>query len=126
MVSQPDGVKGPDCVLSSQFTHGQGVVFRERVLDQTGKPMTDSDLKSLTVVLSSGQTISMRYGGHPHTNPEDSFWSGSWKIAADYPSGSLSYKVVATTEDGSTQSWTPFNVKLSELTVLPGSAGDAE
>lgn len=120
VVSQPKGVKGPHCVLNSQFKHGQIVVFRERVLDQTGKPVTKADLKSLVVKLSSGKTIALRYGGHPHKKPLDHFWAGSWKIPADYPSGSLSYKVIATLKNGETQSWVPFKVDNSQLTVLPG------
>jgi hypothetical protein len=64
----------------------------------------------------------MKYGGHPHDKPADSFWSAGWTVPADYPAGSMSYSVVATTNDGSTQSWAPFNVALSQLTVLPETA----
>lgn len=120
VTSPPDGSGAPDCVLASQFKHGMGVVFRVRVLNDKGAAVTDKDLKSLVVDLSTGQTIKLKYGGHPHKDPADFFWSGAWKIPADFPSGSMSYKVVATQADGSTQDWVPFNVKTSQLTVLPG------
>ena len=121
VTSPPEGTKTvADCVLASQFKHGMGVVFRVRVENATGAAVTDKDVKSLVVDLSSGQTINLRYGGHPHSKPEDYFWSGSWKIPADFPSGSMSYKVVATLPDGTTQDWEPFKVAPSQLTVLPG------
>lgn len=120
VTSPPDGSKAPDCVMASQFKHGMGVVFRVRVLNDKGNDVTGSDLKSLVVDLSDGKSVALKYGGHPHKNPLDHFWSGAWKIPADFPSGSMSYKVVATLPDGSTQTWTPFNVQTSQLTVLPG------
>jgi hypothetical protein len=122
VISPPEGAAGPHCVLASQFKHGDEVVFRVRVLSPSGDAVTDKDIKTLTVDLSSGQTIAMRYGGHPHDKPLDNFWSAAWKIPADFPSGSMSYKVVATLPDGSTQDWAPFNVAPSQLTVLPGDA----
>ncbi len=120
VTSPPDGSGAPDCVLASQFKHGMGVVFRVRVQNASGAAVTDKDVKSLVVDLSTGQTINLKYGGHPHKDPVDHFWSGAWKIPGDFPSGSMSYKVVATLPDGTTQDWTPFNVKTSQLTVLPG------
>lgn len=129
VVSPPKGAPGPGCVLSSQFKHNDEVVWRVRVLDQNGDPVTDADVKTMQVDLSSGETFKMRYGGHPHSNPADHFWTASWKIPEDYPAGSLSYKVVATTDQGATQTWQPFKVAPSQLTVLPGTAqgsGDSE
>ncbi len=126
VVSPPKGAQGPSCVLSSQFKHNEEVVWRVRVLDQDGNPVTDKDVKGIQVVLSSGETFNMRYGGHPHTNPADSFWSAGWKIPAEYPAGAISYKVVATTDQGSTQSWEPFNVAPSQLTVLAGTVEGSE
>ena len=118
--STQSGATGPTCVLSSQFMRREHVVFRIRVLDDTGAPADDKMLKSLVVELSNGKSLPMRYGGHPHNEPVDNFWTTSWPIPDDYPTGTLSYKVVATSMDGSTQEWTPFNVSLSQLTVIPG------
>jgi hypothetical protein len=44
-------------------------------------------------------------------------------IPADYPTGSLVYKVVATDLDGRTQTWEPFKRAPTQLTVI---AGDPE
>ena len=120
VISPPEGSAGAHCVLASQFKHGDAVVFRVRVLNASGDAVTDKDVKSLTVDLSSGETFKMRYGGHPHDKPLDSFWSAAWKIPADFPSGSLSYTVVATLPNGDTADWAPFKVAPSQLTILPG------
>lgn len=122
VVSPPQGSAAAHCVLASQFKHNDRIVFRVRVLNASGAAVTDKDLKNLDVVLSSGEKIPMKYGGHPHDKPLDSFWSAGWTVPEDYPAGSMSYKVVATNNDGSTQDWAPFNVALSQLTILPGDA----
>lgn len=119
VISPAEGSGGAHCVLASQYKHGDEVVFRVRVLDKNGDPVTDKDLKSLVVTLSSGEEFPMRYGGHPHDNPVDNFWTAGWKIPADYPAGTLTYQVVATTAGDDTESWAPFNVAPSQLTVLP-------
>ena len=109
---------GPSCVLQSQYTHGQTVVWRVRILDQTGKRLSDKDVKSLAVELKDGQKFPMRYGPHPRGKTDDYFWATSWKIPTSYPTGTFSYKVVATTLDGQSHSWAPFSVDTSELTIV--------
>jgi hypothetical protein len=120
MVTGPVG-SGPICVLRSQFMRKESVAWRIRVQDATGKQLDDKSLKSLVVELSDGQKFSSHYGGHPPKEPADYFWSTSWAIPEDYPTGSFNYKVVATALDGTTQSWEPPNVKPSLLTVIPGT-----
>jgi hypothetical protein len=118
----PTGPTGAVCVLNSQFKHKEQIAWRVRVLDgKTGKQLDDKGLKSLVVVLSDGQTIAMRFGGHPNRGPHtDHFWSTSWLIPDTYPTGSFTYKVVATDKKGHATSWSPFNVGLSQLAVIPG------
>jgi hypothetical protein len=112
------GVPGPTCVLNSQYRHGQVVVWRVRVLDQTGKRLGDKDVKSVGIELADGQKFAMRYGPHPKGKTDDYFWSTSWKIPETYPTGTFFYKVVATGVDGQTHAWSPFNVELSQLTIV--------
>lgn len=109
---------GPTCVLQSQYKHGQTVVWRVRILDQTGKRMSDKDVKSLVVELPDGLKLPMRYGPHPRGKTDDYFWSSSWKVPDNYPTGTFAYKVVATKTDGSVQAWAPFNVDASELAIV--------
>jgi hypothetical protein len=116
-----DGATGPTCVLSSQFKRMEHVVWRVRVLGADGQPVDDKGLKSLVVQISDGQTFAMNFGPHPRNPPQtDNFWATSWAIPADYPTGTISYKIVATDLEGNVQEWAPFNVNLSQLTVIPG------
>lgn len=109
---------GQSCVLQNQFKHGQTVVWRVRILDQTGKQLNGKGVKSLVVELPDGQNFPMRYGPHPKGRTDDYFWSSSWKVPVNYPTGTFSYKVVATSLDGQTHDWTPFKVGPSELAIV--------
>ena len=120
MVTGPGG-SGPICVLSSRFMRKEEVAWRIRVQDATGNQLDDKTLKSLIVELSDGQKFPAHFGGHPPKEPSDHYWSISWRIPEDYPTGSLNYKVVATALDGSIQSWEPPNIKPSLLTVIAGT-----
>lgn len=116
-----EGQAGPFCVLASQFKRKEGVAWRIRVLDQTGQPADDQKLKSVVIELSDGQKLNLKFGGHPpRGTATDYFWSVGWVIPAEYPTGSLTYKVVATDLGGQTQSWEPFKRQPTQLTVIPG------
>src|SRR5215510_15981875 len=60
-----EGAPGPFCVLTNQFKRLEKVVWRVRVLDQTGKALDDKGLKSLAIVLPDGQSLPGRYSPHP-------------------------------------------------------------
>ncbi|MCC6947309.1 MAG: hypothetical protein IT539_06010 [Bradyrhizobiaceae bacterium] len=117
---QKEGLTGPACVLASQFKRKESVVWRVRVLDAAGKPIDDKALKSLTVELPDGQKFSMRFGPHPRGRTDDFFWATAWVIPADYPTGTLVYKVTAVDLKGQSHTWEPFKIQLSQLTVIPG------
>jgi hypothetical protein len=118
------GAPGPFCVLTSQFKHKEEVAWRIRVLDKDGKALDDKGLKSLAIELPDGKKIDAHFRGHPPRPPQtDNFWSTSWIIPDDYPTGTFAYKVVATDMQGQTQTWEPFKVAASQLTIL---AGDVE
>jgi hypothetical protein len=60
-------------------------------------------------------------GFKPHGTPAtDHFWSLFWTIPADFPTGSLGYKVIATMNDGSTVEWVPFIRPTTQLMVVAG------
>jgi hypothetical protein len=125
----PMGLTGPLCVLANQFKRKEKVVFRIRVRDGAGEPLDDKSLKGIVVELSDGQTFSADFRARPPvairkalglSEPLDYFWSAAWLIPEDYPTGSLSYKVVATDIEGNTQSWTPFKDPRSLPLVMAG------
>lgn len=128
----PAGITGPVCVLTNQFKRKEKVVFRIRVRDAAGAPLDDKALKGIVVELSDGKKFPADYRARPPlsvrkalglTEPTDYFWSAVWLIPEDYPTGSLSYKVVATDIQGNIQNWTPFKDPRSLPMVM---AGDVE
>jgi hypothetical protein len=114
------GLTGPVCVLTNQFKRKESVVWRVRVLDAGGKASDTGALKSVTVELPDGQTFAMKYGPHPRGRTDDHFWSAAWLIPADYPTGTLTYKVMAIDLAGRAHTWEPFKIKPSQLTVIAG------
>jgi hypothetical protein len=118
------GQAGPFCVLANQFKRKEAVAWRIRVLDSSGEQIDDKNLKSVIVELSDGQKLTTKFGPHPpRGTATDHFWSVQWVVPADYPTGSLAYKVVATDMQGRSQSWEPFKRAPTQLTVI---AGDPE
>src|SRR6185295_10358502 len=118
-----EGAPGPFCVLNNQFKRLEKVVWRVRVLDQTGKALDDKGIKALTVELPDGQKLAGRYGPHPGPRigpATDYFWSARWIIPTEYPSGTFVYKVVATDLNGKTHTWEPFKRVTSHLQVVEG------
>jgi hypothetical protein len=124
MVKGPQpGQAGPFCVLQSQFFRKQQVAWRVRVLDVDGKNVDEMGLKSLMVELSNGKSIELKFKPHPPPRQgpaTDYFWSGSWVIPEDQPTGTFSYKVIATDNEGRTQTWEPFKIVTSQLTIVAG------
>ena len=110
---------GPFCVLANQFKRKEAVAWRIRVLLPNGNVADDKVLKTVVVRLGNGQTLPARYGGHGQP-PTDHFWSLHWEIPADFPTGSLGYKVIATMMDDSTVTWEPFNRATTQLMVVAG------
>ena len=117
------GAPGPFCVLTNQFKRLEKVVWRMRVLDQTGKALDDKGLKSVVIELSDGQKLAARFSPHPppRVGPAtDHFWTAIWIIPTSYPSGTFVYKVVATDLEDKSQTWEPFKRVTSQLQVIPG------
>lgn len=108
------------CVLSSRFPRNSQMVWRVRVIDpKTGQPMDDTMLAKVEVKLSDGQLFEMEFGPHPPAPnpPRDYYWTVPWLVPKDYPTGTLSYSVVATGTDGRTGEWKPFDVPPSLPTI---------
>jgi hypothetical protein len=110
---------GPFCVLNNQFKRKEAIAWRIRVLQPSGEVADNKVLKSVVVRLGNGQELPAHYGPHGMP-PTDYFWSLFWTIPADFPTGSLGYKVIATMMDGSTETWEPFTRPTTQLTVISG------
>lgn len=116
----PDQQVARGCVLTNRFPRNSQIVWRARVVDPyTGEAMDDTAISRFEIRLANGETLAMRYGTHPPRGAPDPdhFWSGSWAVPKDYPTGTLRYTLVATSVDGRTGMWEPFRVDTSQLTV---------
>lgn len=115
----PEEMRGSAvCVQQSRFARNSEIVWRARVIDPvTGDELSDEALDTVVVVLGDGQELEMRYGPHPRDNPTDSFWTTSFDVPDDFPTGTLDYEIVATDPDGNTASYKPFDVAPSLLTI---------
>jgi hypothetical protein len=113
-------IKGPPpCVLSSEYRKGEMVVFRARVTDaHTGQALDASGVASVTLEVSNGQKFPMKFGPHPPKNSTDNFWTAAWMIPEDHPTGSFTYKVIATNKNGASFTWEPFKIVASNLTII--------
>lgn len=119
MVIQADTVLGYKCILSSRFHRGQPIVWRIRVIDtKTGSALGPKGIKSLIIELPDGKHFPAHFGHHPPQHPVDNYWTYSWTIPDNYPTGSFSYKIVATDKNGDTATFIPFKVPPSQLTVV--------
>lgn len=128
LIIDPDTVLGPQnltdeekpaksCVQSGRFAHNEQIVWRARVIDgATGQPLDDQAMSSLVVKLPDSE-LAMKYGGHPKSDPAEFFWTTSWLVPEGYPSGTLSYTIVATAKDGRTATWEQMKVTSALLTV---------
>jgi hypothetical protein len=118
------GQQGPFCVLQNQFTRGEAVAWRIRIQKPDGTVADDKSVKEVEVQLGNGTKLQAKYHGHgmPAT---DYFWSLFWTIPMDFPTGSLGYKVVATTTDGQTVTWEPFTRDTTQLMVVQGEVPKA-
>jgi hypothetical protein len=108
------------CVNSSRFPRNSQMVWRMRVIDpKTGEQMDDTMLEKVEVVLSDGQVFAMEYGPHPPepNPPRDYYWTVPWLVPKDYPTGTLSYTVVATGTDGRSGEFKPFDIPPSLPTI---------
>lgn len=126
-----DVVRGPEnmtaeekarksCVQASRIPVGGQVVWRVRVIDpKTGEMMDNNALASVVATLPDGQTFTMKYGAHPKDPPGEAFWTSSFKVPLDYPTGQLDYKVIATDKEGRTGEYRQImSVPSAVLTIV--------
>lgn len=105
---------GTVCVQTSVFKQGEEVVWRARVIETgsgreiggDGKNQAEIAERNLkaTAYLENGMNFPLKYGQHPprprEGDPVKWFWTVSWKISPDYPTGTLKWWVVVTDKAG--------------------------
>jgi hypothetical protein len=118
------------------------VVWRVRIIDAASgkeipvpsKELVDKQAKKeetarlsegikVQVHLSDGLVLSMHFGPHGAKPPyTDYFWTTSWVIPKNYPTGATSYRITAQwPEKNKRGEWIPFNT-MPALTILAAGA----
>jgi hypothetical protein len=99
------------CIQSGVFKRGMRLVVRFEVLDtSTGKRVTDKDGANIKMILPHGEEVIARWTirGSAAALPDSAWmWDTTWDIPSDYPVGTLDYKIMVTTKDGRTATFTP-------------------
>ena len=107
------------CVQQNRFAPDQQIVWRFRVMDPvTAKALDDKQLKSFAVTLPDGKALPMKYGEHPKASGIW-FWTSSFVVPKDSPTGAFNYKAVATDQEGRTGAFEQFNVANAMLQIIP-------
>lgn len=107
------------CVQQNRFAPDQQIVWRYRAMDPvTAKALGDKQLTSFTVTLPDGKALPLKYGEHPKTSGIW-FWTASFVVPKDYPTGAFNYKAVATDQEGRTGQFDQFNVASAMLQIIP-------
>lgn len=134
LILQGDTVRSPEgltdeekpflsCVQQGRFPQGSRIVWRFKALDPiSGKALDDKAIKSFDLMLPDGKTQAFKYGGHPggaNAVPTDFFWTSGFSLPKDYPTGTFTYQIKATTLDGAVGTWDQFKVAAALLTVVP-------
>ena len=113
------------CTASSRFPRNSEMVWRVRVYDpKTGDLMDNQALKGVEVKLANGKTLEADYGAHPKDPPNESYWTASWVVPKDNPTGTLKYTISATAADGRAGDFAPFAVAASLPSILDDTLPD--
>lgn len=107
------------CVQQNRFAPESQIVWRFRVYDPvTAKAMDDKQLKTFSITLPDGKALAMKYGEHPKGSGIW-FWTTSFIVPKDYPTGALNYKAVASDQEGRTGQFNQFEVASAMLQIIP-------
>jgi hypothetical protein len=113
------GLGKPDsCTMSNRFKRGQPVGFRMTVIDPaTGK--RDRTTQVVVHVTYNGKTVDIPMRDRQtEQQPERQFWVAKWIVPDDATTGIVRYTVTAKDSQGRTGEYKPFDVDLSQLTIV--------
>lgn len=126
-----DVVHVQTCVIQQVFNPGDTIVWRADVTDPAGVRVPADKIAALgitaVVSLKDGTKVPLRFGVHPpvpSAPAHDSYWAGSYHIAADHPTGSLPWTLTVADKAGNTVVFTPIgqSIDASVLTIAQKGA----
>ena len=108
-----------NCLLNNQFKRGEPVGFRMNAVSATtGK--RDRATQLVVHLTYAGQTIDLQMRDRQtESQPEREFWVAKWIVPDDAPTGIVRYTVTAKDQQGRTGEFKPFEVRASQLTIVP-------
>lgn len=118
---------GTVCVQTGVFKQGELIVWRINVFETAsgrqigneGKNIAEVNERGLkvTAYLENGQSIVAKYDKHPPSakagDPVRYFWTSSWQVPNDYPTGTLRWWVVVTDKTGAFVRYDPIGAGTS-------------
>jgi hypothetical protein len=105
------------CVMTNRFPRNSQIVWRVRVMDPvTGDLMDDKAVSKLQTKLTNGMTLDLKYAAHPKTS-QNFFWTVSWIVPLNQPTGTLGWSILATTTDGRAGQFQEIKSATSQMTI---------
>lgn len=109
------------CTQTNYFKRGEQVVFRIWGTEaKTGETLSTASVKYAYVKLPGLPNAKLNWGPHGTASNRVWFWTAAWDVSADYPLGTVAFRVVFKTESNKfgifQQSGLPT---ASQLTITP-------
>jgi hypothetical protein len=105
------------CVMTNRFPKNSQIVWRVRIMDPvTGDLMDDKAVSKVQTKLANGMTLDLKYAAHPKTS-QNFFWTVSWIVPLNQPTGTLGWSILATTGDGRTGAFQEIKSATSLMTI---------
>lgn len=125
------GAQGAVCVAATVYHPGEQVVWRAYVYDaESGERLTQEQIEergiTVTAHLETGEQAQLNFLPHPGPDAPnvDWFWAGGFVVPEDYPTGTVSYTLEASDDEGATGTFAPIgqDLGLNILTIVPAAA----
>ena len=101
--TRPSGAKPRPigCTQTNIYTRGEQVVFRTWGTEAaTGDILSTENVKYAYVKIPGVANMKLNWGAHGATSNRVWFWTVPWIVAADYPLGTITARIVFKTETG--------------------------
>jgi hypothetical protein len=108
-----------DCVMSDYFAPGNSVVFRAYAVDgKTRKVLTGRDVTYFYVKLPNSQpNVKLTYTPKGACASGQYNWTGTWNVPANYPIGTVAFKMLVKSKAKRLGSFVQMPVVTSQLTI---------
>jgi hypothetical protein len=107
-----------DCVMSDYYAPGSAVTFRAYAVDsKTKKVLTAKDVIYFYVKVPTQASIKLKATPRGACASGQYSWTGTWNVPADYPTGTVPFKVLVKSKAKRLGSFVQVPVATSQLTI---------